>query len=140
MNRTDTTQPWELTSEQQQRLRRDIMPTYQGQINRCAQAVHTQRIAEEITGAILRYSQSTEGIQRAQRAQQEIERQQRQQVAARKTVYSGAPSGMITRSRPQSREEQARAFIAQQQANLRRDNERMAELRRQVQRERVGYR
>ena len=136
MQRSDY-QPGMLTPEQQQRIWRDITPD--GQVERCAKAVTIQRAAEDIVGGILRYNQSTEGIQRAQRAQQEIERKQRQQVAARKTVYGSAGHpGMITRS--YSREEQARRFIAEQQANLRRDNERMAELRRQVQRERAGYR
>jgi hypothetical protein len=125
MNRTDTTQPWELTPEQQQRLWRDI--TSDGQVERCARAVTINRAAEDIVAGILCYNQSTEGIQRAQ---QETLRKRRQQHA----------NGLITRSKPYSREEQARRFIAEQHANLRRNNERIAELRRQVQRERAGLR
>ena len=88
MNRTDTTQPWELTSEQQQRLWRDIMPTYQGQVERCAQAVHTQRIAEDIVAGILRYNQSTEGIQRArQRARRP------RGVSANGSLYRSSAAG-----------------------------------------------
>ncbi len=124
MNRTDY-QPGMLTPTEQQRIARDINPDgwfAHEQIERCAKAVTLQHLAEQLLPEIKR----------------RVERNQQQQDAARKTVYGSAPAGMITRS--YSREEQARRFIAEQQANLARSNREIAELRRQVQRERVGYR
>lgn len=113
----DTSQPWEMTQVQQERLQRDITPG--GQIERAAQVVHVQRIQQAQVDALITLIQSSEG---ERIFQQERERKQR------KPVYT---SGLVTRQQP---------ALAAMQAELRRDNARLEVLRQRASRERSGYR
>jgi len=122
MNRVDTSQPWELTTTQQERLRRDITPG--GQIERAAQVVSIQRVQRARVDALITLIQSSDGPRIFGQALAPKQRKPR------------ASGGMITRSVYTPAREQP--HIAAMQANLARLEKRGAAIERQVQRERAG--